>query len=115
LFEGLFANVDDATKEKLADMERWVQDIVDRGHSDQAPDRVAQFKALVGGSYAMLSQKGLKEENRVKWRHSMTPRIAYADVANDDDDDRALAVMVDGSAAGGRRQCKIKWVMTVGV
>jgi hypothetical protein len=103
-FEDLFASVDDATtKETLADMERWVQDIADRGHSDQAPDRVAQFKALVGGSYAMLSQKALKEEHIVKWRHSMTPRIAHGDVTNDDD-------RMDSPAAGGHQQCMIKWV-----
>jgi hypothetical protein len=107
-FEGLFASVDDATMDKLADMERWVQDIADRGHSDQAPDRVARFKALVGGSYEMLSQKALKEEHSAKWRHSMTPRIAYGDVANDDD-------RMESSAAGDRMHCKIKWVTTVGI
>jgi hypothetical protein len=64
-FEGLFASVDDVTKKKLADMERWVQDIADWGQSNQAPDRVARFKALVSGSDAMLSQKALKEENQV--------------------------------------------------
>jgi hypothetical protein len=102
-FEDLFVNVDDATKDTLADMERWVQDIADRGHSDQAPDRVARFKKLVGGSYEMLSQKALKEEHSAKWRHSMTPRIAYGDVTNDDD-------RMDSPTADGQRQCKIKWV-----
>jgi hypothetical protein len=42
----------------------------------------------------------------------MTPRIAYADVVNDDDYYRAFAAMMDGLATGGRQQCKIKWVTT---
>jgi hypothetical protein len=80
---------EDSIRETLEDMDVWLHEIVEKGESLMEGPRVARFKALIGSSYEMLSQKALKEENLPKWRKSMTTELVYDDHG---------------------KECKIKWV-----
>ena len=84
--------LDMSAQQTHQDMEKWIQEMIDKGKSTMEGDRVARIKALVGSSYAMLSAKALKPDNMLKWENSMTPQTMF--------DDKG-------------KKCKIKWVKVV--